>query len=127
MGAWDVGAFDNDRALDTLAMLKNVNGPGVNAFLWTALDSIYEETVVLAIAIIDIVFNDKEKELKPCLATSLLKNNILGLEIEDINSLRKEAYQKVCYLIEQGNVLGWKNWTARRKELRRLKESLAQA
>lgn len=124
MGAWNVGAFDNDRALDTLAMLKDVNGPGVNAFLWTALESQYEEVVVLAIAIIDIIANEKEKELKQCLVTTMLKNYVLGLDIKDIVLLKREAYQKACYLIEQGNVMGWKDWIARKKYLVSLKDSL---
>lgn len=124
MGAWNVGAFDNDRALDTLAMLENVNGPGVNAFLWTALESQHEEVVVLAIAIIDIIANEKEKELKQCLVTTMLKNYVLGLHIEDIVLLKREAYQKVCYLIEQGNISKWNNWKARKKYLVDLKDSL---
>ena len=124
MGAWNVGAFDNDRALDTLAMLKDVNGPGVNAFLWTALDSTYEEIVVLAIAIIDIVSNGKEDKLTQSFATTILKKDVLSLDIKDIALLKRESYQKVCYLIEQGNVTGWKNWIARKKYLVNLKDSL---
>lgn len=118
MSTWDFGAFDNDRALDTLAMLKNVNRPGINAFLWTALDSRFEEVEFLAIALIDIIYNDREKELE------MLREYILAPLTEVDDKLRREAYQRVCYLIEKGNDSNWKDWDAREKELLRLKKSL---
>ena len=124
MGCWDVGAFDNDRALDTLAMLENVNGPGVNAFLWTALDSTYEEIVVLAIALIDIIHKGNVDDYQHSLGTLMTENNVLNVA-EDDKKLRREAFYKVCYLIEQGNVLNWKDWSNRKKYLLGLKESLS--
>lgn len=124
MGTWDIGAFDNDRTLDTLARLKDVNGPGVNAFLWTALDSRFKEVEFLAIALIDIIYNDREKELEPCLTTTMIKEYVLAPSTEVDDKLRREAYQRVCYLIEKGNDSNWKDWDAREKELLRLKKSL---
>ena len=124
MGTWNVGAFDNDEALDTLAMLENVNQEGLNAFLWVALDSKREEVVTMASSLIDIIHKGKQTKLPQCYTNTFIKKNILSVA-EDNLKLRREAYQRVCYLIEQGNVAGWKNWTAREKELIKLRDSLA--
>ena len=124
MGSWDVGAFDNDRALDTLALLENVNREGLDAFLWTAIDSSDEDVVFLAIALIDIIHKGDKAKLKSSYTTTFIKQNVLSVAEDDIK-LRREAYQKVCYLIEQGNTRRWKNWRARREDLVKLRDSLA--
>ena len=123
MGTWDVGAFDNDLALDTLSMLENVNKEGVNAFLWAALDSTYEEVVTLAIALVDIIHKENVDDYPHSLGTLLTENNVLSVA-EDNDMLRREAYHRLCYMIDQGNVRNWKDWSARKKYLMKLKKSL---
>ena len=124
MGSWNVGAFDNDKAMDTLAMLENVNEEGLKAFLWTALDSVHEEIRTFAIGLIEVIHTDNMEHINIEYTKTFIQLFIQTVAIDD-GLLRREAYQRVCLMLEQGNINQWRDWSAREKELLRMRDNLA--
>lgn len=121
MGAWNVGPFENDTALDYYSMLDGCNAKGINAFLWMALDSKHEEVVTLAIAIIGLINNGKNERLF-CGAEDEYTNYIIKTAKKN-EYLRKEALRKIDRMLDEKDTMYF-DWEERKEILKLLKEKL---
>ena len=127
MGAWNVGAFDNDQALDTFAWFDNsVGETGIYGMIRLALYSQYEEDVVLASVIMSIIKDRKNLELASDYMDKRNMSHILYKAKDDrLNSIFiREAHSRICIILQKGNERQWIDWSARESYLMKIKNSL---
>ena len=107
MGAWGILPFENDNALDNLALFENANWDGIYGMLMLGLESRNEDTIVMCAAIIDLIVNDFDKktlgkDYKDTLTHSVLMriSNESSGDNNRIEILRREAYFQIDILIQ---------------------------
>jgi len=131
MGVWGILPFENDNALDNLALFKNANWDGIYGMLMLGLESRNEDTIVTSAAIIDLIVNDFDKktlgkDYKDTLTHSVLMriSNESSGDNNRIEILRREAYFQIDILIQSRSFDNWYDFKERKEMLLHLYERL---
>lgn len=131
MGAWGILPFENDNALDNLALFENANWDGIYGMLMLGLESRNEDTIVMSAAIIDLIVNDFDKktlgkDYNNTFVHSILMHisNESGGNDKCIEILRNEACSQLGILIESRSYDNWYEYKERKETLLHLHERL---
>lgn len=131
MGAWGILPFENDIALDNLALFDRANWDGIFGMLNLGLESRHEETIVMTIAIIDLIANDFDKktlgkDYNNTFVHSILMHisNESGGNDKCIEILKNEAHSQLGILIESRSYDNWYEYKERKEMLLHLHERL---
>ena len=126
MGAWNVGAFDNDQALDTFSWFDGAGKTGIYGMIRLALHSQYEEDVVLAGVIMSIIKDRKNLELTSEYMDRANMEHILSKTNDERlnNVFICEAHSRISSIIQKGNDRQWNDWPTRESYLMKIKNSL---
>lgn len=128
MGAWGILPFENDIALDNLALFENVDYKGIYGMLLLSLESEHEETKLMAITIIDAIVNGIDKRYTGgkdnLVYTSVQKITCNAGDEDKITELKNEALYHVKYLLQSESYNNWNDKEKRHQLLIGLQRKL---
>ena len=113
MGTWGILPFENDKALDNLALFENVDYKGIYGMLLLSLESEHEETKLMAITIVDAIVNGVDKRYtggKDNLVYHYVRRIVsISNDFSDkqVENLKNEALYHVKYLLQSESYNRW--------------------